>query len=246
MNIAFPALLIVLFALPGVLFRHSLLTGTLTSPHAKEPLATQVLWGVFAASVLHLIWSILWSRFGVPVDHRAILTLLIGAPEAALSEAIATTTATPHLTIAYFISISLAGWALGHLAHKLIRFFHLDWTYKFLRFDNPWWYLLSGEQKELAAGTHVKDDGVLVSTIVHQGEVSFLYFGVLEAFHFAEDGTLDRVELSSVSRRRADNDDPSAHRYELGADYFILKYASVNELTLSYLTWDDGSGALES
>lgn len=253
MNFAFPALLIFLIALPGIVLRYTYRTGTITSPFRTEPLSEQLTWGVILAPFLHALWISAAYLMSLvcdviqPVDLDVVLSLLT-QPKSDLSSTISQATSHPWQSFFYFISITTAAFFGGHGAHWLVRKRRWDHSYPFLRFDNPWWYLLSGER---ALFPDEDDDGndepsndqsdqttplVTLSAIVEQGGGNtFLYEGVVNDFYF-EDGTLDRIELLGATRMTIPTDDKAkpAEPYKIPGRYFLLKYSSIRELNIRY------------
>ncbi len=115
-----------------------------------------------------------------------------------------------------------------------------------MRFNNEWFYLLSGEISEFKEFTENlgKVDGVYLTTIVHHSDKDYLYRGIVADFFFDKSGNLDRV-LLKLAHRRALTDDRESHQeydqeeiddryYSIEGDYFILRYSEMSTINLDY------------
>ena len=139
----------------------------------------------------------------------------------------------------------------------------LDHRFRVLRFDNPWFYLLSGESLKTVLhekpkkwwrrrpqwwffGRPKKADVVKISAAVRQGNDVYLYVGQLESFEFDRTGQLDRLVLNQASRRLISKDriaqegyelDPQAdHRfYPIETFFFVIRYADICTLNVEFI-----------
>lgn len=235
MNIAVPALLLVALILPGIVFRRKFREGTWPSPPRKQSVVKQILDGLLAAAILHLLWLAVASGFGYSPDLELISRLLLiedtpdnsGALSADVAENLVP-------AIVYFSTLYGFGFAAGSGLHRLVRHFRLDITFKLFRFDNPWYYILTGDhhavpddsQSLFSAIRNCREtwsrlrrvyrdsrDGeeVVFARIqaIHEiaGE-AYLYQGLLEEWHFDTDGRLDRIILTDAARRPLSEDRP--------------------------------------
>ena len=97
------------------------------------------------------------------------------------------------------------------MAHWLVRGLKLDRNTQFFRFNNQWYYLLSGEVyefRELGAPKNVT--GVFLTAAVDQGGASYLYGGLVTDWSFDRNRELDRIVLRLAYRRPLTEDEPRA------------------------------------
>lgn len=258
MNLAFPALLILLLVLPGVIFRYAYARGSWgwSSPVSFRTTTDEFGYGIVWAVLLHVPWLLgAQYLFGYRVDVGALLALLSGnfGPN---NVAYASTVRSldEHLgeISAYFITLYLGCAGLGRGLHRLIRKFKLDVKTEVLRFKNEWHYVLTGEILSFKDGAAESReiDGVFLSAVVDQGKDSYLYRGIVDDWSFNKDGELDLIRLRLAHRRPLQDDlkalgsrtVPGTHRppdlryYSLHGDVFLLRYAHAKTIVLDYFS----------
>ena len=249
MNFAFPALLIVVLLLPGFLFRYWYRKGAWEYPIHVESFSEGVFKGVVAAAALHAAW-ICGARFvGQIIDFHAVLVLLSGATGQELNQALYAVTDHPGKVFLYFFSLYVASPLTGWACHTLVRNFRLDHKFSFLRFDNDWHYVLSGEflnfpDRKPPLNSEIAF--VQVSLVTEIGGDPFLITGSLEEFFFDREGRLDRLVLADTYRRPLGKDRDEgveqkalakdARFYRIQGNYFVVPYAEVRNLNVGYWT----------
>lgn len=253
MNIAFPAVFIIILVLPGIICRYWYRKGKWKHPLNVEPIAEETAKSIFLAAVLHAFW-VSFVQFGnYKVDLEAVLSLLVGYQNQVFEQAIQSALSDPGAVLIYFASLYVASALLGYAAHCLVRNLKLDHKHRFLRFDNPWYYLFSGEMGDFPENSdedsaHKYNSGLVhVSAVMQQGDNAYLYFGQIETFEFDRQGNLDRLMLKYAVRRRLDNDrsadvqhqspydDPRYYAIGKGSDDFlVIRYADIRTLNIEY------------
>ena len=251
MNFAFPALLAFLLLLPGIILRYTYARGAWgwASPTSLRRISDELAYGVVFSLALHALWLELSRVLGLEPDIRTPLALLVGnfGPNSSLFEPSVRAIADHYPTVAgYFLSLYAASAVLGNVAHRGVRRLRLDHRTKTFRFDNYWYYMLTGEVlrfRENADGE--SPDGVYLSAVVAHSGVSYLYRGIVTDFTFDTDGALDTVVLADAHRRKlADDRQPSdepippyeedPRYYNVRGDFLILRYAELQTLNLDY------------
>ncbi|MEB3334801.1 MAG: hypothetical protein VKP70_07430 [Cyanobacteriota bacterium] len=160
----------------------------------------------------------------------------------------------------YFSSLVVFAYCLGLGAHWFVRRNGLDLRFKPLQFDNPWFYILSGEfisplppenwfhwrPRWWPAGRKEHADLVQISAVVKQGSDMYIYIGSLMDYEFDRTGQLDRLVLSETSRRLLSRDKRSQANapkegnnddrfYPIESRFFIIRYADICTLNVIYL-----------
>lgn len=224
MNIAFPAIVLFLILLPGILCKYFYQKGDWTSPVAIGPIQNEIVSGTLFSLFLHAVFLFALSLFGQRIDYASLLHILSGK----LPDDLQSIVDFPFRITWYFIGSSIIGAGIGFIAHKIVRFFYLDWRIDALKFKNEWFYLLRGEQsiidsiksevnsvksekvspfeysREELRG--VETGTVIVSAVVNQGSTCYLYTGTVQDFFFGLHGHLDRIVLVEASRRLLEAD----------------------------------------
>lgn len=251
MEFAVSALLLLILLLPGFILQTAYTKGfwRWNSPTTTRPITEQVLSGVVTASFLHLLWASMCAWLGYPINLSAIMMLLLGTyghDDEFFTITLNSLTNNPYKVFIYFTSLYLASASLGYLSHYLVRRFKLDRRTRILRFDNEWFYLLSGEITEYKEFTEDfgKVAGVYLTTIIHHSDEDYLYRGIVADFFFDKSGSLDRVLLTLAHRRPLPKDrkpdqefDPEEiddRYYSIEGDYFILRYSEMSTINLDY------------
>jgi hypothetical protein len=259
-NFAFPAVLIFCLLLPGIVYRFSYARGSWSwaNPTSLRSISDELAYSVIVAVGLHVLWLTLASKLGYPANYAALLTLLTGnfGPESRLLPVVIESIALNRVPIAiYFLSMYAGSAALGFVAHSMVRRLRFDHRFALLRFENPWFYLLTGEilAFEWDLSRDQLPDGVYLSAVLEQGKESYVYWGIVRDFMFDSSGELDHIVLSSAHRRRLADDrelgaappigpqlvgaaeTPLDERYyEIQGDYLIVQYAHIRTLNLDY------------
>lgn len=261
MNLAFPALLVLLLVLPGLIFRYSYARGDWgwSNPISFRSVSDELAYGVVLAVGLHCLWASLTGWFGYAIDFGAVLALLLGnfgQGPTMYERAVASATRYPGAIATYFLTLCTGGWLLGNRLHWAVRITRMDRRTRVLRFKNEWYYLLSGE----VLSFHDTDDaerdvsGVYLSAVVDHAKASYLYRGIVADWTFDKDGQLDTISLRLAHRRLLESDlrqdeprepgvevKPDSRYYDIHGDRLILRYSQLKTLNLDYfrLTPDD-------
>jgi hypothetical protein len=254
MNIAFPALIILLLILPGAIFRYAYARGSWgwSSPISFRTVSDEVAYSAIFAVGLHLIWLLLASVLEFQADFRALVALVsgnFGAQGQRYERSLDAIALHPAAIVVYFISLFVASAASGRLAHWIVRRNRLDLRTQTFRFKNEWHYLLTGEMlafKEVAI--EPRDvSGVLLSAVIDHAKDSYLYRGIVVDWSFATDGQPDTIRLRFTHRRKLADDrpkdvprasgefiPPDERYYEIHGDIFVMRYSELKTLNLDY------------
>lgn len=219
MNIAFPLILIIVLVLPGILFNFF----RQADPEFKIPLKldnvqNEIAKGFFFSAFIHLsgiLSHYLIQSIGIitvpDINYRTITVLLTGSlgEIESVEKTLGSIYSYPFEILTYFIFINIVGIVSGMLVFKTIRCRNLDHKFLFFRFDNPWFYLLSGEKaffdeyidsKGMDSKDFTKPD-IFISIVIEQGSESYLYRGLLRDYYLNKYGGLDKIVLFNTYRR---------------------------------------------
>jgi hypothetical protein len=253
MNIAFPALIIALLLLPGIVFRYAYSRGSWgwTSPVSFRGVSDELAYGAVFAVVIHLISLEVAALSGHRADGRSLLAFLTGnfGPTGERYEgAIASVADHPAAIGTYFLGVVGVAAITGRASHWLVRETNLDHRTQILRFKNEWHYLLTGEVLSFAErGGKREIDGVFLSAVVDHGKEAYLYRGIVVDWSFDSDGGLENVRLRLAHRRKLDADrtvsakaaeyvGPDDRYYAIRGDLFVLRYSEMKTINLDYFS----------
>lgn len=243
MNVALPAIVLLVLLLPGLIFRSALKRAE-KIPLDYSPFGQVIAEGVLTAAALHALWLSI-AHFALQLDFQLQLLLGLVSPNATQNAAaIAELGGRGRMLAQYFGSLYLASYLIPRAVRWLISKGRLDrhdcWLSVVARFHQaPWYYLLTGAD-------FAKDelpDFIRVAAVVDVAGEAVLYRGVLEEwFVNQDDGTLDRLVISSAERRKFDKDKSdgtasgSEERfYIIDGDYFVIRYADIVTLNVQYV-----------
>ncbi|HEY7482711.1 MAG TPA: hypothetical protein VH680_19520 [Gemmatimonadales bacterium] len=254
MNFAFPALLVFLLVLPGIILRYSYARGPWgwASPTSMRRVSEELAYGVAFALVLHAVWLALVRWLGFQPDVAAMVLMLLGnfgAESQYLGQVLDSVAGYYPGIAGYLVSLYSAAAVAGNLGHRAVRRLRLDHLTKTFRFDNYWYYMLTGEvldfRENAEDGREV--DGVYCSAVVDHASGSYLYRGIVSDFTFDRDGALDTIVLMDAHRRRLTDDRaedeprppvgpaaPDERYYEIRGDFLVLRASEFRTLNLDY------------
>ncbi len=204
MNIAFQALLLILFYLPGALFIAALF-GRL-SKDQELPIISLSMTGRTAAALLcagafHGLWYAginVLGKLGVDIASNAskfFVLLSVNQESPVYLRTDVWESAQLGGLFWYFATICSSATLAGSLLHAAIAHFKLDYKFAWLRFNPQWHYFLSGEYAE------DPDSVVWVDALTVINDETIVYSGLVKEYWFDEKtGALDTLWLEWAER----------------------------------------------
>jgi hypothetical protein len=259
LNIAFPAVLIILLALPGVIFnRYRSVSGRFRS---QRQILDELLPSLGAATVAHLagisVCYLISGWTGLRVDFEAVLLLVAGrlGEQSNSVEAIKAASCHPLAVFSYFFSLLLACYCAGWLDGKL-----RVWRHGPVRALTVFSAEDESQARRFAAwarilSTDLPDSEIACTTIVASltvGSKSYLYAGLLRKVFWNEStGEPEWLQLWSTLRRDiAADGDPAAKTpdrwYEVEGESFMIRFSEVGTLNLIYTAIEESDKNSES
>lgn len=244
MNIALPALLIFLLALPGLIFNLTFFkieNTSLGSITNKTVCATSV------TLILHLLaLFFIVSVLHISLSWQPLLILISGIPNNTSPSTITSITVQQFIfATIYLLVIYVIAYLFGSLLRALIVRYKWD-KRPFFQIDSPWYYLFKG---------YVWRDGtpdwVQIAAMIEVAGKGYLYVGVLEKFFLDNHGNIDRLILTSAMRREIKNDknkienaedkslDVVDRFYDIDGHYFVLRYSEIKNLNVQFFKIDE-------
>ena len=252
MNFLFATVLVLLLVSPGLAFFRAYYSDVFSIRYSRLTITDQLFRSVVPGITVQLIafWVIQhYSNYYVRID--LIGFLLLGAKEDNTLRASFNNLAVNLAPIiGYHVGLVLLGAVTGWGFRVLVRRTKADRKYRFLRFDNAWHYLLTGEilemsdQKnrssiQLKEATHI--NYVLVDVLIKLEQGNTLYSGILERYELGEDGKLDAIYLTGAHRKGLiagnetdSNDTTTVKYYPVDGDLLVIPYAQVLNLNITY------------
>lgn len=270
MNFLFTTVLVLLLVAPGLLFFRTYYAGRFAIRYSNLTITDQVFRSIVPGLLLQLLAFWLMGLSGSRQVRLDVLgTLLLGAKEdRTVREAFALLSQQLGPVLAYYLSLLALGALAGWGTRAAVRRAKLDRRFAWLRYDNQWHYLLTGEileTPELRATIGLTDarelDFVFVDVLMKLDKATMLYSGILVDYELAADGGLRTLYLRQTRRKQLttapDEDAPAAAAAAIGAesapavepaeedyhdvpgDLMVIPYAQTLNLNLTYYVDDD-------
>lgn len=241
MNLAFPALCILLLVLPGIIYRKAYARGSIPVipfgedkgdfpnkfPTSIRPLGEEIAVSLVAAIILHIVWlmvcSLVESSIGwkFKPSYHHILYLLYGdlSSGGVYKETLDLLADRRVYLVSYFLSLYMFSYAIARLLLRGVRWFHLDHSIMGLRLKDEWFYFLRGEMfsfSEFKNSVELKYpiSGTYVSLVISLEDGDYLYKGFLWDFFLDKKGNLDRIVLYNVIRSKFEPGEQDRKRQE--------------------------------
>ena len=241
MNIAFPALIIFLLVLPGIIFRSA-------SSHAgryrvTQPLSDEIGRSVIAAIIINAVFLQLANLFGqillgLEVDPGIVLDLLNGKVEKTApgsSVGAAHITQFPGLICLYLLGMYSAAYGAGAVVKGIQRRAKTG-VIRLLQ-NEPHALRFEEWQQTIYHGEKGEELWITICAVVPIAGSAYLFRGRLVDVFFDGSGTPERFVIEEPDRRKIGNEHDFKHHdntvYPIRGTNFILRYSEI--VTLNFL-----------
>ncbi|MBI2407512.1 MAG: hypothetical protein HYV19_04335 [Gemmatimonadetes bacterium] len=196
MNLALPAVIVILGLLPGIIFFHGYFASRFSKSIAGVGgLGEFALYVVFAMP-LDAISVAIVSRFGVAPDFDLIARLMVTADAATLGGDLGRELQRHWLLIACtYSAVLIICYAIASLARRLVWASRFDVRIRLLRMRHEWYYVLLGRVEGMPDGCLPYAD-----VMVEQAGETKLYQGMVHEFEPNGSGELGRLHLGDAHR----------------------------------------------
>lgn len=226
--------IILLFLVPGALFRKAFNSVKLSDYHVKASgfseivltIALSVFIQFLGLAVVHFL------DFYIPnmhqIDFHAVTNLITSKDENVFIplEQHALLIISYQITL-YVLCVIIARFFLG-----IIINYKLDQKFNFLRFDNEWHYILSGRTINPN-----KDILKYANVLVDMDDFYLIYTGFLADYNLDKTGNLKLIELEKVKRKIISKDqdkEPETKEYKFNVDSLFIPYDKILNFSITY------------
>lgn len=239
MNLALPALIILLALLPGIAAFYGYFGGRFDKRTAGVSGVEEV--ALYVALAIPVDVAARWTCqhwLGYDLNFPVALALLTGG---SLSEA-----QTTPITLAFrdwsgvttlvYLTVLAGGYTIGSLARRFVWACRLDTVFSFFRLRHEWFYVLQarvrGNRRIVMAWVDVLTE--------HPGEGeerSRLYRGLVSDFEISGDGALASLTLSDATRGKG-----RGEKFEwkpIPSDRITLMGSTIHSINVTYVQVDD-------
>lgn len=235
MDIALPIVFLFILFIPGLFFINSYYKIESIDVNFV-PVSQKTAFAVVIAILLHFIAIFALIKIGCSIDVNKYINLLSNKNQP--FELIELS----YFTL-YLLFLSILAFFMGVGVRKLITAYKLDKYLTWLRINNKWYYFFK-------AFDFQKEEPVLVEifAMVKATDQCYLYRGFLEEFYLGNNGELETLILSSVSRTltnqlkeiEKNNKITSLDDfYPIDGHYFMLKFSELINFEVFFITLSD-------
>lgn len=250
MNLIFGSIILFCLIIPGLVFRFSYLHGTYAKQTFKISAVDEIFWAILPALILQLCGFLIVENSDVYHVRLDQLYALITNNANVINFDLIGKSAGYFLL--YIIILMAVAAGLGLTTRYMIRKWKLDLKYTFLRINNEWYYLFSGEILDTEIPGESKDIYFIqIDALVQTNDGTVVYCGTLEDYFLSSTNGLDRIYLSSVYRRKLSKDRSPEEEseggylekyldtryYAMPGDLFVIPYEKIINLNITYHKW---------
>ena len=234
MNLAISSLVIFILVPPAILARRVYFTRELSKKFTDKNTIQEIFSSIFLAGLLHFIWINVVECVDKEVDFEIIFKILFNP--SSLNDYYSITSNVRSI-FWYFISLSLVAMSISWLFRNTVRYFALDRSINFLRYDNNWYYLFTGEVldiKKYNSDKEVNSKPVnqrVVDVLAKSNNKEVFYRGNLIDFQLDKNNTVEYIVLSYPTKKAKGED-----RKQIPSDYFIIPYEEILNINLMYFS----------
>jgi hypothetical protein len=247
MNIAVGALVLLLLIFPGILFRFAYLSGPYSRKNFQSSISDEVVLSLIPAFLIQsLAYCVTEYILSIDIDVSLLIRLVAQIQSITPQEF----EAIEHsiLFFAVYSTITcIFGFLSGKLFRNLVSRYNWDIKYHSLRFNNEWYYLLTGRILDFPSnsGNSAKINLVRVDVMSESQGTAIIYSGILREFYLSKTDGLDRIYLTNVYRRNLSDDSPREFTapleqefddryYKMPGDVFVIPYQLIKNINITY------------
>lgn len=198
MNLALPALVIILGLLPGICCFYGYFAGRFDKGQAGVPGVEALALYVVAAIPIDAAALFACRWFGVDLDFGIATRLLSGTVADANISSVADTFRRGSYIAAFTYTVVLvSSFLVGSLLRRIVWSFRLDTVFSVLQLRHRWFYILQGRMREMPRVVLA-----YVDVLTEHPDGSRLYRGLVVDFELAATGALDSLTLGQARRGR--------------------------------------------
>jgi hypothetical protein len=235
-NIAVPALVILLGVLPGMVCFFGYFGGKFERHHAGVSAGEELALYVVLSVPINAFALAICRSFDIELNFAAAATLLSGNnTDAAIARVAAQFRDFSYLSAIVYGLILGGSYALGAITRRFVWAFRLDTWIPLLRMKHDWFYVLQARQKRMTRHAIAFVD--VLTRHTEPAESSRLYRGLVAEFEVSSTGSIDSITLT-IARRGSGRGD----RFEwkkIPSDRFVIMGSSIHSINVSYLAIDD-------
>lgn len=258
MNFLFTSVLVLLIVAPGLAFFRAYYSDRFSIRYSRLTVTDQVFRSIVPAvtvqAIAIFVVDAIFKSHVVRLDVLGIM--LTGAKDdATLLASFEVVQGSLGQLVGYHLFMIAVGAIAGWQCRRLVRNLKWDRRFTWLRFDNKWFYLLSGEVVEFAEGEAVTDfsdaaliDYVMVDVLVKVEEGNILYTGIVVDYELENDGGLKSLQIKGAKRKgvaqsesKAPSDTEKTSTHDIRGNVLVIPNSQIINLNITYWIEDTDS-----
>ncbi len=237
MSIALTTILLFIFVFPVTISSRAYSSGELSYKFTKSSILDEILKSVFSSLIFHLLTIKLVSYFGYEINYNFIKSLIIQSATSNLDLSIL---GRDWLEIMlYFTILFILSFIFFFVFRNLIRYSKIDRKLDYFRYDNFWYYLLTGEVLHIKQ--YNKDTNINLAAVTRYVDVltksedgNVIYSGALVEFQLAENDSLEIIVLTTPRRQVIKENKSKEKARIIPSKYFIIPYKEILNINIIY------------
>jgi hypothetical protein len=228
-NIALPALVIILGLLPGIVFFHGYFSGRFPKQIAAVSGVSELALYIIFAVPLGAFWLAVTSRLGFQPDYSLLGRLILGQDSTGTVGADLTSDlrGTWALTATVYTLVLIASFLAGNVLRKLVWTLRIDIRVPFLRMKHEWYYTLQGRLPALP-----RQIVPFADVLIEHAHTTQLYQGIVSSFEVNREGGISQLMLRETYK---DEGKDAPNRWKLiPGDRFIVMGPAIRSINMRY------------
>ena len=241
MSFALATVLLFIIIVPGLVARFCYFTFPFTNQARQIDLVTEIFWSIIPGFAIQFIYIVVVEHFTIfRINFPFIGALINGIKEENifLVSAVMNNIHEYILEIVvYNITLLAISAFIGYFLKIIVRWLRLDIRYNFFRFNNKWFYILSGEILDIENGEKTSREITVIGVdiLCKVGGENILYIGELANYYLNSTGDLDALLIRYPIRRKfLDDDLGEGSYYNIPSDYLYVPYRDIVNLNINY------------
>ncbi len=239
MNIAFTSILIFILLAPGFLSRIAYNSSKLSVKNPQKNILNELTWSIIPSLTIHIIAvSVVESISNYYIDFEQLGNLILGVTsENKIEQNFSQLRYFLYPIFFYNVSVFSFSFGAGYGLQKIVRRFKLDRKYRYLRFNNKWHYIFTGECLNFP---DVPDEfeeitDKVINVLCKVNDKTILYTGEYFNYYINKDGDLEAIHLKHPIRRFLEHDKVDQKKYyKIESRYLVIPHSDIININFRY------------
>jgi ABC-type multidrug transport system fused ATPase/permease subunit len=219
---------------PVTIAKRAYSSAELSYKFTKVGLLDEILNSVFSSLVFHGVTIKLVTWLGFKINYGFIENLIF--PKHNMQPDLSVLNKSFFNIFGYFILLFIISFLFFFIIRNIIRYFKIDRKIDYFRYDNFWYYLLTGEVLHIEEYSK-ENNNVDLNNVVRYIDVltktdngDTLYSGSLVEYQLADNDSLEFIVLTNPTKQNTN----STNKISIPSKYFIIPYKEILNFNIVY------------